>query len=556
MNDDTKVSNYLAFDEEKNIESVNQTEAEEKKEDDITLSPEDFAKLARKASGYTESSNSNNLDIENEPHLQSVSKEEEKKNIDSFANEEERKIIFKSPYLKIIVGLLLTSSVIAIFIFFRSSYSRITTLSQNKDVNVKEDRYAVDPKSKENEDLRAQLASIEQNRENITPKPELKPQSEPEPRPEPRPEPKSPPASSTEPEPEPEPEPIDPYQQWEMLSKLGTLGNSASLPQQGELTKTTQTFNQVQKSDRTEHRRIAYKEASPNAIASASLDNLNLSSNESTFYQNDEGESAEPGQKDRRNASQSRGARDLPFGAVPHVSRLAKGESAAHSSAPSPQSSSSTSELPFSSDSRNIILSGLGVSGYNKVSAGDKKTTGNPRQISIGQTVEGKLANTITWTNSLNTGEMKGVVSLTEPLEYNDGTIALPIGSSIIFEIDRFDPAGFITLNAIAIVRSNSKKETLQQEIPINTLLIRGEDNRPIEFETDGSDDNNSRVSQVIGGVVQGGVRGLPVPRNVSSELSRVVTGSGSSRSQQEFYSIKAGTPISIYVNDSIQFAQ
>ena len=205
----------------------------------------------------------------------------------------------------------------------------------------------------------------------------------------------------------------------------------------------------------------------------------------------------------------------------------------------------------FSPDAQKIILSGLGVSPSKLKET--KNYGSNYRQIAIATSIRGILTNSVAWTDSSNPEDTRASVTLTEPLKYENEDIALQQGSSIIVEVSDFNQAGFVDLRAIAIVTRNSKGEFIQQEIPEDSLLIRGENNQPLKFETKNSGKGNSGINQLLGSAVKSGARNLPIPRQVGSALSRTINGSGSTRANDgQFYFVEAQTPVSVYVNNSI----
>ena len=219
MGNETSENNYLNFEDPEEIVSSDTTTIDNTNDNNINLSPEDFANLARQASGYN---TDHNTDIfapqSHEVGSQKFSMEEEDN--DSFLDEESKKVGLRSPYIKIAVGIFLTSTVVISLIFLRGGWLKIMNLSRKHDPI--EEKSSVDPRKQEIDKLKAELALIEQSKKSIKPEPEPAPRPEPKPKPEPEPRP--------EPKPKPEPEAIDPYKQWELLSQLGTLGSSALDP--------------------------------------------------------------------------------------------------------------------------------------------------------------------------------------------------------------------------------------------------------------------------------------------------------------------------------------
>ena len=579
MSNDLPDNNYLHFEEPEKIESESSDNnlIDNNDNDEIDFSPEDFANLARRASGH------NVDDREAEDKSEKLLAEAE--NLHSLVEEKPKKIRLSSPYLKIAIGILLTSIVVVGLLFLRGSWLRIMNLSRNRDTPEKKSQVDRDRQTIDN--LKAELALIEQSKKPIKPKPAPAPKPKPEPEPEPKPEPTPAPKPTAKHEPEPEPEPIDPYEQWELLSQLGTLGNS-DLDPKVLISNSDKPYGQGFQPDELR---------SSDSFAGEPLQRLSLvlkdtPSDNATCpdrgcaSQRDRDRSQKTGlqvQTQFSNLSPSSNSvstvnreqiqQDNPevknkFASVSLGNNLEVSKPSAianTTSTVSANTTNSTAQTPvrqhskFSPDAQKIILSGLSVSS-SRLDEIDKSLSTNRsgfRQIAIASSVKGILTGSIAWTDSSQPEETRGAIALTEPIKYANGDIAVPENSSIIVEVGDFNRAGFVNLKAIAIVTPNLNGEISQQEIPEDTLLIRGEDNRPLEFETKNSGNGSSGIEGLLGSAVKGGARSLSIPRNVGSALSRTISRSASIRSNEgKFYLIEAETPVSVYVNISIHIEQ
>lgn len=225
-------------------------------------------------------------------------------------------------------------------------------------------------------------------------------------------------------------------------------------------------------------------------------------------------------------------------------------ETSIDSRSDSEESSPSTVKSKFSPAAQRIILGGLNVPQSELRNFAD---TSDSRQIAVTSNVKGILANSIAWTDSLDPKETRGTITLKESLKYKNGDVIVPKDSSIIVEVSDFNQAGFVTLNAVAIMTQDIEGETIQREIPENSLLIRSANNRPIKFQTENLGNSNSNINQLLGSAVKGGVRNLPIPRSVGSALSRTISNSGSrATDNRKFYFVEAQTPVSVYVNTPV----
>ena len=173
------------------------------------------------------------------------------------------------------------------------------------------------------------------------------------------------------------------------------------------------------------------------------------------------------------------------------------------------------------------------------------------KQIPIATTVKGTITTPIIWTDNSQSSATQTTISLSEPLLYSDGTIALPIGSSIVVEVTDFDRAGFVTLNAIAITYEDRQGKFNQFLIPEGSLLIRNKDSHPLEFDTD-TNNSDSIVNDFFNEAVQTGARNLSLPGGLDSAVSRTVRNNPINSKGSNLgavYSVEEETEVSIYVN-------
>ncbi len=126
---------------------------------------------------------------------------------------------------------------------------------------------------------------------------------------------------------------------------------------------------------------------------------------------------------------------------------------------------------------------------------------------------------------------------------YANGDIALPKNSSLIVEVSNWSE-DLVSINAIAITK-NSLGKLIEQKIPPKTLLMKDENNEPMEFEEKSNDD-----SSFLNDVVEEGAGALPVPNEVGSVINGTI--SGSSGSGDTIYHVEADKDVSVYVNKSI----
>ena len=118
MSNPTTDDSYLNFDEPETIESDQSTPASDDTDiiQEENFSPADFAILAREANGYNSNNPSNLLDSQVDKNGAQQSKEEKEEDED--ISPSEQKIKIRRPYLKIIVGIAITSIVVFCMSFY------------------------------------------------------------------------------------------------------------------------------------------------------------------------------------------------------------------------------------------------------------------------------------------------------------------------------------------------------------------------------------------------------------------------------------------------------
>ena len=202
-----------------------------------------------------------------------------------------------------------------------------------------------------------------------------------------------------------------------------------------------------------------------------------------------------------------------------------------------------------------------------------------------GTSSAGKLTTPIVLENL--EGKNTFVVELDEPLRDSQGNVALPEGSKLLVQVDRLSENGFVELSATQAIW---EVEGLKQQaiLPAGVIQIRGKAGKPLVAQQRGGSDRFERnVTQfALGAIrrsaglytrsntrVQTGDRTTVVTENnpapdilagVLEGGTEAVLGSVGDRSQQagdgrqrrpEIPYIKAGTPVQVFVNQSMELA-
>jgi len=102
-----------------------------------------------------------------------------------------------------------------------------------------------------------------------------------------------------------------------------------------------------------------------------------------------------------------------------------------------------------------------------------------PQEVSMGTSVQGRVTVPLVWSadGKASTSE-RGAIELTQPLLANDGSVALPAGTTLITQT--VSTEGNHRTDIIAVIRNRGG--TVQQyPLPANILIVRGENGGPID---------------------------------------------------------------------------
>ena len=497
--DDSQNNSFqnVEFEDSSPIEKTQELESETKSDSNLTES--DFSDLAQIASGIQpEKEKSNHIspeDLYPEPKSQ----------VSSFLDP-------KKPFLKIIIGVALTSVTAIVMLVLGNAWSRIINPIQ-ANVPPTPTEEPLDLKQEEINALKANLALIEQDsHEQPDPKPVITPTVE-EPSPAPQPQSKSRPAP--QPRPQPQPEPIDPYVRWAQLSSLGAVGSSdvdvnnrdvsnSNVNNQSSISTTNQSNSTTTPSQPTEVARVA----------SLNLNNLPSSDTMPSLR--------------------------APNSATTENDNL--------------YSSSSLSSL--SPLAQRVITNGLGGSSLkNKQS---KRETFPHQPIPIGTTIKAKLLTPLVFSDNSPLSNTRGTVTLTEPILLANGTVAIDKGSSLIIQVQSFESSGLVVLEAIAISYQDNQGLLQQREIPPETLLIRAKNNEPLRAKVKRSSSNSDLASSLLNNAVRAGTNNSSREARtlINSTVNSALGGRNRSRSSRDLiYRIEAGMDVSVYINSLLRIS-
>lgn len=470
---------YLNFEEQIPPNSSDSSiDVEVESEEEIAFSEEDFAKLARQADGSVPDSTHNNDPLLSQEMAENSSESEKMEEDEEIAvlNKQTKKI--NSPYLKIAVAIILTSSVAICMFILRNSWMKIVNASQQETTKPEYRTSAVEKQKVEIDDLKAELALIEQSKKPIPPprssEPQPEPQSEPQPEPQSEPQPRAQPKPQPEPQPEPTEIEINPEKRWNLLAELGSTGSS----------------------------NLGSHSPTRDSVGNSETDGETITAS---------------GSNRERRSYPANGTESKPVMARDSVRDV------------------------FSAEAKQLVLNGLGV----------ERNISASQNISTGSIIRGTLESPIVWTDESLPYDTRASVVLEEAIKYSNGDIAIPNGSSIIVEVANWNDAGFVTLNAIALVYEDSNERLNQIELEPDSVVIKGKANQPLAMRTER---NNNETMNFLGDLIKEGSRSFPVPRGVGDSVSQTLNGGRSRRSQvRNIYSIEAGTEVSIAIDPTIE---
>ncbi|MDX2241526.1 MAG: hypothetical protein NW224_12650 [Leptolyngbyaceae cyanobacterium bins.302] len=111
----------------------------------------------------------------------------------------------------------------------------------------------------------------------------------------------------------------------------------------------------------------------------------------------------------------------------------------------------------------------------------ERSLDSEPMQVAIGTTVPATVVVPMLASEETKPGLGRFTVELTEDVIATDGRIALPKGTLLITEVNRVEQfTGHVDQSAVAIVYKDWGGNTRQQQVPANSLLVRGAQNEPL----------------------------------------------------------------------------
>lgn len=486
---------------------------------DESLSSETIKNLALSASGLN-------------PQKENDSQPEDTKLVDDqflYSSSKTRSFFdSNNPLFRIISALVLTGTLGISVIFLWSFWGKVTGGGNN----VVENQPSTQPRPVSNsppdvdseDNLKAELALIDQEKAKLRLK-ELK-KEEPEPetvKPKPRP-PRSRPSPQPQPQStaQPEVETINPLDEWASLSQLGASWGDSLLAQEQLI---------AESSPQIDSRLNQQNESQLASSPSQSNEQLRTANNPNSVPQTksldtqDEiakiasvtigaGQLSQP-YTEQSNLQDTPGTKEILLSGYnytsppPYVPQQQQETSSSNEDHPL-----EASEVRSPSNEDESAFSSRQAEDIERIETLDNNgTTSNTtvKSVPLGTTVSGLVTTPIVWSEDLESHRTRATITLDEPLQTREGQIALPTGSNLIVEVAYVASNGLATLDAIAVSYINSQGKFVQQQIPDSTFIIHGENSEPLIAEAIGDNGGTSLSQDVLLGVLGAGERGFEV---------------------------------------------
>jgi hypothetical protein len=215
-----------------------------------------------------------------------------------------------------------------------------------------------------------------------------------------------------------------------------------------------------------------------------------------------------------------------------------------------------------------------------------------PKSLMVGTSAKATLATPVAWdassTGTAGQQPKRYVVVLEEGLQAADGSVALPAGTQLVAQQSAFNSSGLIDLTLVsAMVEVNGQSQEVN--LPAGALQVNGQGGKPIFASSRGGKkssggflstlgqvalgtvrqaselytrpntsiassgdttfvSSNNRSPNILAGALQGGSDALL--NNFEAQSQRAL--SQSQNSQSPIWYANAGTPLEIYVNQSV----
>ncbi len=145
----------------------------------------------------------------------------------------------------------------------------------------------------------------------------------------------------------------------------------------------------------------------------------------------------------------------------------------------SPNNDTSTADSNLQSPGVQGILNSTPIS--EAIAESPVSVPGKPMQVRIGTSAPARVLVPMIWSEEDKGNQERFAVELEEDVLSTDNRVALPKGTILITEVDSVTKANkLVKQSVVAIVYPDSSGQIRQETVPKNSILVRGEDNRPL----------------------------------------------------------------------------
>lgn len=155
-------------------------------------------------------------------------------------------------------------------------------------------------------------------------------------------------------------------------------------------------------------------------------------------------------------------------------------------------------------------------------------TPGEPMQIQIGTLARAKVLVPMIWTAEKSANSGRFAVELAEDVLSTDNRIAFPKGSILITEVDSVSSDNkLVNQTVVAVVYPDSFGQIRQQQVPKNSILIRGENGNPLIAKGMGNPGSEIARQDILIGLLGAAGRAAQVVNQNQSQSATIISSGG-----------------------------
>lgn len=171
------------------------------------------------------------------------------------------------------------------------------------------------------------------------------------------------------------------------------------------------------------------------------------------------------------------------------------------------------------------ILNGTPVSESEVAPA---TTPGEPMQIQIGTLAQAKVLVPMIWTAEKSANSGRFAVELEQDVLSTDNRIAFPKGSILITEVDSVSSDNnLVNQTVVAVVYPDNSGQIRQQQVPKNSIFIRGENGNPLIAKSMGNPGSEIARQDILIGLLGAAGRAAQVVNQNQSQSATIISSGG-----------------------------